>query len=88
MLVAFSPNAARQGGSEALLLFKTATAVVCRLQKPHPPPRASLRVASCRISTSTLPGGSCITYDSSHRFEDTASVGVKVAGCSSIRCCC
>ena len=27
--------------------------------QPHPPPRASLRVASCRISTSTLPGGSC-----------------------------
>jgi hypothetical protein len=26
--------------------------------KRHAPPRASLRVASCRISTSTLPGGS------------------------------
>ncbi len=31
VLVAFSANAARQDGSEALLLSKTASAVVCRL---------------------------------------------------------
>lgn len=55
----------------------------CRLPslpQPYPPPRASLRVASCSISTSTLPGGSCNIHDSAYRLErHCGNVDVRVA---------